>query len=230
MDDAVKLWKELNTVWLKNTDSINIQFKEELIARNDRVSSSRDAMNLGREELAHHINHYLPKLVSLFGVDEGISDLLKQRNELEKLQIMERVSAEKKRIEEELEKIQEAIDVAALSYYKANPSKSPKGNLKKLRFDKFLEFYEIMNDKFETNKLLNPVKRDFSGDDDMWNYMHNFAMDAFRARKLPESAPVEQEKKIKSPAPPPEVEKQKGIAPPAPRPADKEVVIPPPAI
>jgi hypothetical protein len=229
MKDAIELWKKVNLIWLEKTDTIKSTLKPDLLERTENVATAQDAMNIARESLAHHVNHYLPEFISLFrpnfkDAPEKMEKLFLLIKENEQITAGYELPDSKKDMSPEdivksnRKEIEEIINGAS------QDMKVPQLN-KRFNLVNFYNNYNLMNDILTENTMKPASERDYSGNDIMWAYLHRFAMSAFTNRFLSER----EEKGITAPPPPQEALETKIKAPPPPPTTEnKEITVQPP--
>jgi hypothetical protein len=234
ISDSVELWKEINTIWIGKTNSLDDVTRHLMLEKTQNVSNSTEARNVSRELLVHHVNHFRGDILKpewLFKDGARLEAELRKEEEFQKHLIRLRKEqdeivnrsvkasdAKKRDLEKELKDIEDSIETMTKELIKARKSTEVFIDGADKQLKSFWTAYGMALDQH--NKVQDGVKENYEGNDIYWGYLHRIAMSAYTKRVLtelqmppPKSIRVGKEETEQQP-----VEKEKEIKAPPPPP------------
>ncbi len=207
MKAAVELWRGINVIWLKKTNTIDEDLKPDLLQRTSNVRLSGDAMNVARECLGHHVNYYTYELVGVFTNNKYLPELM-----IENERIRRGIALNRQLDDDEKGLTPAQIMKKNEEMIKQIIKSESENREDRLALVNFYNYYVKMNERLVRNLNKPAESRDYSGDADMWIYMYYTSMGLYRQRRIHEE---DQETTSK---------RSKISPPPAPGPSKKEDV------
>jgi len=180
MEDATELWKEVNDLWLKKTDTLNEDAKQMFRQRSAGVDktdmrSVESSMDMHREQLAFHFDHYREKMFNIAPGGGWVEKSLKDEERIRK-EISAASGEEKKKKEAELRKLFEETQ-------RRLDDSARRGDN---RLVELYTHYRIMANAHNGGGS----RGNYKGNDKSWQFIYDYAYAAWENGKLGDDAPA----------------------------------------